>query len=609
MQRTFLQVRKVSAHAALAAAAWLLAALFAGHALFSALSAFSNLNYLFSDYGVYSNTIWNVGHGNGFRFLVDHRYLETHLSFSLALLSPLYYLFDTPRLLIFVQWLFLLAGGGVLLRTFRRLHIPPVLTASIVAWYVAHPYTQSVLLSEFHGVSAYYLLIPWLTHTLLFSRRWAWLPLAVALGLREDAGLYLPIILVYVAWFTRKRTGYILAGVSLAYALVAVLVLYPAINGISLFETRSAEVSPAWSTEDIRMRLQATFWLVLPMAPFLWLNARAWRPMLAFAGLPWLISMLSGHTRQFELGFHYPAVAMAALAASLPVALAAASDQRVQRGVKRAAGMLLALTLAAHAARGFFLLGARCDPVYTRPGDQGSMLCDLTADLPSEGLLLANRRLALFGALREEVSTWRYWKTESQDPDFVLCLFSEFYQPHTEFLREGLTRGTWGVRSGLFPYFVLERGVGRAPRHELLEWLAYRRLPAYSMPGHHQENRLLPGHGLARFWPGDRARYPVTVAHGRPRLLLPGDWDVVFTYRAFPPIWPDKSETGWFSLHRPGEALSLARGAVAIPPTAAVEDLQRQVLSIELDEPGEIEARMTGECAELWLLHIDFVPR
>ena len=72
------------------------ATVFLGHLLFSALAAFSAQNYLMSDYGVYTNTIYNIAHGNGFKFLSEHSYLRTHLSFSLALLAPLFWLYSSP---------------------------------------------------------------------------------------------------------------------------------------------------------------------------------------------------------------------------------------------------------------------------------------------------------------------------------------------------------------------------------------------------------------------------------------------------------------------------------------------------------------------------------
>ena len=597
--------------AANTALTWVAAALvlvFGLHVLFSGLAAFSNLNYLFSDYGVYTNAIWNLAHGHGFRFLVDQSYLKTHLSYSLALLSPLFHLFDCPRVLIVAQWMFLVGGAVLLLRTCRRLEVPNVLAAAIIAWVVVHPYTQSVFLSEFHGVSAYYLLIPWLTHALLFHRRWAWLPLVMSLGLREDAGLYLPVLLAYLGWFTGRRTGYVLAAISLGYALLAVLVVYPAVNGVSVFETRSAEISASWSAASLSLRLRESFWLVLPLLPVLWLNPKGWRALPAFAGWPWLITMLSGYPRQHGLQFHDAAVIMASLAAALPIALAGPPGRWVPSRVRPAVVLLLTLTLTAHGARGFFLGGARNDPVYTRRGPHGSMLLALAREVPREGLLLANQWLAVYFSLRPEVNTWRYWSPETQVPRLVVCSLAELYGPHTAFLREGLEDGSWGVRARHFPYYVLEQGARTEHHEELLHALAAQRLAVSGMPGHHQENRLLAGHGLVRHWPGERAAYPSTVAHGMPRRLAAGTWDVVFAYRALPPVWPDKTETGWFSLHRPGQDKALASAPIALPPDPSDPRSSHQALRIHLDQAEAIEARVTGACAELWLLHIDYVP-
>jgi hypothetical protein len=48
------------------------------------------------DYGLYVNLIWNTAHGRPFRLLVDESYLTRHLSFTLALLAPFFWIWDHP---------------------------------------------------------------------------------------------------------------------------------------------------------------------------------------------------------------------------------------------------------------------------------------------------------------------------------------------------------------------------------------------------------------------------------------------------------------------------------------------------------------------------------
>ena len=100
-------------------------ALFALHLLYSAMCAFSWKNFLMMDYGAYTNFLYNLAHGDGFRFLHEHNYLKTHLSFSFILLTPLVHLWASPLLLIVVQWLFLVGGATFLWRFLRRAGTAP----------------------------------------------------------------------------------------------------------------------------------------------------------------------------------------------------------------------------------------------------------------------------------------------------------------------------------------------------------------------------------------------------------------------------------------------------------------------------------------------------
>ena len=127
------------------------------------------------DYGVYSNMFWNSGRGDFFRMLLDRSYLKTHLSFTLALLGPLYRLWDHPFLLSLLQWIFLMGGAAVLGLSLRR-RVRGELIAALLFFTIAYPYSQSVLLSEFHGVSLYLLLVPLLYVCLVHRRPWCGFP-------------------------------------------------------------------------------------------------------------------------------------------------------------------------------------------------------------------------------------------------------------------------------------------------------------------------------------------------------------------------------------------------------------------------------------------------
>ncbi|MCC5849578.1 MAG: DUF2079 domain-containing protein [Verrucomicrobia bacterium] len=583
----------------------------AGQILFSALAAFFHRNFLFSDYGVYTNFIWNLGHGNGFKFLMEDSYLQTHLSFTLALLGPLYHVWDSPLLLIFVQWGVVMAGGGFLVATLRRLALSPVLVQAILLWFVGYPFTQNVLLSEFHGVAFYFLFFPWLTYCLLFAPKFAWIPFLLTLGLREDAGFYLPLMCLVLGRRAQNKTAYWMAGLSLAYALLAVFVLYPAINGTNIWDLRSPELTPAWDPQAVFLRLRGTFWVMLPLAGLLVWSPKLWKPLLLFAFLPWLITILSGDSSQYAFRFHYPAALMAALGSGLATGFAQLRGQPNRRFLPWVCVWLVLCVGGAHARWSFLPGGGDPQRVYRTLNPGGRTLLALTRDLPKEGMLIADQRLAVFAANREDIMIWRYWKPETQGPRWVLCYEDDLRRPNLAPFLDGLRAGEWGVNRSAFPFLVLEKSGDLSGVPDVLAGVDALRIVGVFMHSHRRVDRALPGHGLLRHWRGERGAYPQTVAFGVSRRLEAGVWRVDFTLRAEEPIWEDREETGWLSLHVSGRDEALVREEIRLTPgetgEAPSEFFSTQALTIHLETAREIEPRLTGASSEVWLRHIDFI--
>jgi uncharacterized membrane protein len=121
-----------------------------------------------------------------------------------------------------------MAVGGLVIwyRAARRHALPVALTCAFLFFWIAKPFMQAVLLSDFHGVSAYLVLVPWLYYCLVFRKSLAWLPLLLLWGVREDAAFIAVPILLYVVACHRWKPGYLLAGVSLLYGVLACSLLF-----------------------------------------------------------------------------------------------------------------------------------------------------------------------------------------------------------------------------------------------------------------------------------------------------------------------------------------------------------------------------------------------
>ena len=217
-----------------------LAAAFLLHQLYSAWCAMTWFKSHQGDYGNYVNMLWNTAHGQPFRMNVDENYLALHLSFTLALLSILYHVWDHAFLLALLQWL-MVAGGAVFVWTMaRRRGLAPLAASALALFLSGYFFTQRVLLSDFHTVATYYLLFPWLCYTMAFRKRWAWLPWVLILGVREDAALFALPAVVYFAWRDRWAGGWWLAVAGVAYGVLAVTVIFPAINDVTVAEARAS---------------------------------------------------------------------------------------------------------------------------------------------------------------------------------------------------------------------------------------------------------------------------------------------------------------------------------------------------------------------------------
>ncbi len=594
-------------------AAGLTAAVFAVHLLYSAFCALSWQNYLMSDYGVYTQTLYNIAHGEGFRFLADHNYLKTHLSFSLALLAPLMRLWPSPYLLIVVQWLFLAGGAAILWRVARRLGVPPVLQAALLLVWCVYPFTQSVLLSEFHGVAAYLLLIPWLLHALCFNKRMVIAPLICILGLREEAGLLVMPLLLYFARRDRWRAGHAWAAAAAGYVAFALLWLYPWINGLPLLSVRAAEASAggmasSWTRAGVAARLLATFWMLLPVAPLVvWARGARVRLLLPVS-VAWTICMASGFQRQFSLEFHYPAPLIALLAAGAVPALAEGVRRRTD---PRARARFIGLTalwmagavIAAHAQKGFILGGGRAHAVYAAPNIQARALRAVTRDLPRDGLLLTSRFLAPLCAARPRLTTWRYWKPDAQDPDWILFRFGEQAEEGKEILLGALDRGAYGVYRQVFPYILLKKGYPPARNRDLLAVMRSHTAPMVWMAGHAGEVRFHPEAGLVRHWSG--AKTPATVALGHAVRLPAGRYEAHFLLSLEATEDAPAESHGTLGIYPHGAVEALASAPIE---ARADEEFHVQMVRFALAAETAIEPRVEGGGTALWLKQVGFYP-
>ena len=594
-----------------------LTGLVAAGLLYSACCQYSWVRMSLNDYGIYTNFIWNSGHGEFFRYLVDKTYLTTHLSFTLLLLGPLFRIWDDPFLLTVVYWLCSLAGFAQLWMIARRHGLPLHLRAALGLCFLAHPLTQRVLLCEFHGVCAYYVLLPWLYTCAAFRPKWTWLPLLLLLGLREEAGVLAIPLLLYFAVTRRWKAGYVYAAVALVYSILAVKFLFPLLSGVQLGHRRARLLNTDLILNSFRggglaARAQVALLLFLPALPLL-VRRGGW-PILVFPSLALLILQSSPVVYQYALQRHYPAAVVTFML--LGLLHAAARHPRLAAPTAPAAGgvgyalYLLALTVVLHIGWGQMALGGATERFYYQLNRFGFQTRLAAGHIPRDGLLLTRNKLTGFTAHRADLLTDQTAAGREDQADYVFLPATHLFDEEGAPWRERLAEGRLGVTYFDHYYVLMQKGASPTGNADVLAArdLLPRTLVLTDGPEMHGETRFVPGLGIARWWHGNGSRAPATLVHGQSLELPPGRYLARFRLAADTPARTVRGYWGQLSLHRLGQpdALALAEvEQVATSPRA----FRYQDVRFELRKTTTVEPRVTAGDAALYVDRVQFIAQ
>lgn len=579
--------------------------------LYSAFCAFTWGKFEMMDYGVYTNMLWNSAHGNLFKHHMNLSYLYTHLSFSLLFLAPLFLVWDSPMLLLFVQWGMVLGGAVILWKTLRMQKVPSEMIAALVFLLVGYRFTQSALMSEFHGIAVYYLLVPWLYRAMLLRQRTAWLALILILGVREDAFIFLLPMLMYFAIKHKAWENYCMLGATVCYGLLAVFVLYPEINGITVFHRRSVELnfekSMVISWDNYWFRLHA---IILTYLPALVFSGRKgfpafWFPLAALAAA--LCSALSGEQ---SLGSHHPPPVITMMVMGLAeTTILRLKSAGVKNGITVRAVLLVLLIIAVHFYSGFLFMGGKSDRIFRTLCFRGAAAMSAAQNIPVDGRLATDKNLAVYCANRENIITWKRFDSRKHSYDLVFGSIDHLGRMDDGRVLEGIMSGALGVRFFDNFYFVLEAGYDVSANTHLLHAFHYGPVPVPYTLKHAGEDPFVSGSDRrTRFWAGEGHRAPVTLSYGGCRELTPGSYKAVFSYRARKPRKVHSGSWGLVSVHYLNDqGVPLAKEEIAHVESVDHAFLSQDVL-FSINRVADIEFRITGGDAELWLDSVTFVP-
>lgn len=179
------------------------------------------------------STLWNTLHGNFFSLRIADDLvsrLSIHADFILALLSPIYFIWDNVRMLLITQSVLLGLGAIPTYFLARKILKNKILSLTIVVVYLLNPALQWTNMDDFHGVT---IVIPFFLSAFYFAyvKKWKWFSLFVFLSFltKEEISLNIMMLGFTIFFVFRQRVAGILtviAGATWFFTMVYWLIPY-----------------------------------------------------------------------------------------------------------------------------------------------------------------------------------------------------------------------------------------------------------------------------------------------------------------------------------------------------------------------------------------------
>ncbi len=198
-----------------------------------------SLKSYMNDLGAIEQVIWNTLNGNFFEGSsvmlaesVDYNYLGAHFGIILVLIAPFYWLFSSPKTLLFIQ-VFLVGLAGLPLYWLAKEKLKSSWAGIVfLISYLSYPAIQNALLYDFHEVV---LAAPFIIFALYFLEKNKKAPFIVFLILaclcQEHIALIFFMVGLYIIFVKKqKRFGLIIAVSTIIWFLLLLGVIMPAMS-------------------------------------------------------------------------------------------------------------------------------------------------------------------------------------------------------------------------------------------------------------------------------------------------------------------------------------------------------------------------------------------
>ncbi len=192
------------------------------------------------DLGVWTQTLWNAAHGNGFVNSIEFLpHFGLHVNLILIPFVPLYWLFGTPVFLLMLQSA-MLAIGALPLYLLAVMKLKNKIAGLVfAAVYLLYPSLHNINLFDFHAIA---LVIPFLLFMFYFfekkNYRAMFMFAVLALSCKEDVALVVLFFGLYVLLIRKlRKIGVAVACLALLWLIMSFFVIIPSYG--SSFELSS----------------------------------------------------------------------------------------------------------------------------------------------------------------------------------------------------------------------------------------------------------------------------------------------------------------------------------------------------------------------------------
>ena len=187
------------------------------------------------DFGLYDQGIWLLSRGNSpFVTLMGRNLFGDHSSFILLLVVPVYWLTSSTSVLFIIQSFALGIGAFPLYAYSRRALNSDAMGFVMAAAYLLHPAVGLTNVENFHPDAFLGVLMGIVWWSALEKRwNWYWVSVALALLVKEDVGLIILPIGLWVALRRDARRGLWTILISLGTMLLMFFVVMRSFTGIA----------------------------------------------------------------------------------------------------------------------------------------------------------------------------------------------------------------------------------------------------------------------------------------------------------------------------------------------------------------------------------------